>query len=202
MLTFFNGSDTLVIVLHEIYGINEHINKVCKEYMEHGYDVVCPNLLNLNKAFDYENQEEAYQYFTKNIGFDLASEKVKSIVAQMRSKYKNVFIVGYSIGATIAWLCSDILCDGVIGYYGSRIRDYLNINSKCKTLLIFPSIERSFNVSDLTEKLKKKENLSVYMLKGNHGFCDSFSKNYCEESYKESKKLVGEFLKYCNKVTS
>lgn len=196
MMNYSTNSDSVIIVLHEIYGINQHMRQVCELYRLAGFDVICPNLLNLNKPFDYADEKEAYQYFIKNVGFNLAAEQVRNLIAQVKPKYKQVFVIGFSIGATIAWLCSDldIGSDGIIGYYGSRIRDYLYINPKCKTLLIFPSKEKSFCVNDLIVTLKKKINTNVYMLCGNHGFSDPFSLNYYEESYIAAEKLVIDFL--------
>lgn len=196
MITFSSNSDSVIIVLHEIYGINQHIKKVCEYYMMAGFDVVCPNLLKLKKSFDYVQEEEAYQYFMEKVGFSLASQEVRKLILQLKTKYKHIFILGFSIGATIAWLCSDedLKFDGIIGYYGSRIRDYLYITPKCKTLLIFPSREKSFKVNDLICTLDKKANVSVHMLYGSHGFSDPFSKNYYDKSYVYAEKLVTDFL--------
>jgi len=82
---------------------------------------------------------EAYHHFINNVGFDLAFKQVKQLIIQAKKQYRYVYLLGYSIGATIAWLCSgdDIMCNGIIGVYGSRIRDYMSITSKCPVLLIF-----------------------------------------------------------------
>ncbi|QAA32209.1 dienelactone hydrolase family protein [Clostridium manihotivorum] len=190
-----NNYDSVIIVLHEIYGINEHIKTVCKKISSNGYDVICPNLINLPQAFKYSSEKEAYQHFMDNIGFDLATRQVKEVIMEAKKKYKNIFLLGYSVGATVAWLCSEEenMCTGIIGYYGSRIRDYMNITPKCPTLLIFPSEEISFNVEELVNYLNK-DNISAYMLNGKHGFGNPFSKNYCEQSFKEAQKLVDNFL--------
>ncbi|WP_368487486.1 dienelactone hydrolase family protein [Clostridium sp. BJN0013] len=196
MITLSNNSDSIIVVLHEIYGINQHIRQVCKYYNQAGFDIICPNLLNLNQAFDYAYEEDAYKYFINNVGFSLASQQVKNLILQVKPKYKHIFILGYSIGATIAWLCSDmeIRCNGIIGYYGSRIRDYLYITPKCKTLLIFPNEEKSFSVNNLLCTIKKKTNVNAYMLSGIHGFSDPFSRNYYDKSYQDAEKLVNDFL--------
>lgn len=125
-MKIINNSDSVVVVLHEIYGINQHIQMVCKKLSIKGYDVICPNLIGLPKPFNYEAQEEAYQYFINNIGFDSAVQKIKQVIMQAKEKYKYIYLLGYSVGATIAWLCSGEkdMCSGIIGYYGSRIRDY------------------------------------------------------------------------------
>lgn len=144
-----NGSDTAVVILHEIYGINAHIKKVCREYSAEGYDVYCTNLLKRKTPFPYSQQEDAYRSFIRNIGFD-AYLKVNQFLEELRPNYKALILIGFSVGATIAWRCSESgLCDGIIGYYGSRIRDYLSVVPKCKTLLIFAEDEQSVGPEEL-----------------------------------------------------
>jgi len=193
-------NNSVIIVLHEIYGINQHIKMVCEKFSMAGYDIICPNLIDLNQPFNYNLQDEAYQHFINKIGFDLASKQVNQLIVQARKQYKYVFLLGYSIGATIAWLCSseDNMCDGIIGYYGSRIRDYMNITPKCPVLLIFPSEEKSFEVKELVISLKKW-NIDVHILRGKHGFSDPFSKNYCTPSFEEAEILVDSFLRIYGK---
>lgn len=195
-MNIINNFDSVVIVVHEIYGINQHIEMVCKKTSEKGYDVICPNLIDKPEPFSYDMEEEAYKHFMNNIGFDLAVNKVKQVIVKAKKQYKNVYLMGYSIGATIAWLCGgkENMCDGIIGYYGSRIRDYKSIIPKLPTLLIFPTEEKSFNVEELLHILEK-QNIKVYMLSGKHGFADPYSKNYCINSYEKAEELVDDFFK-------
>lgn len=194
-MKIINNSHSVIIVLHEIYGIDEHIEMVCSKFAGDGYDIICPNLIHIPEPFSYDQQEEAYKHFMNNIGFDSAVKEVKQLIKQAKKQYGRVYLLGYSIGATIAWLCSneENMCDGIIAYYGSRIRDYLNIIPKCAVLLIFPSEEKSFDVKELADSLKKRS-IDVHMLKGKHGFSDPFSKNYCAQSFEESEKLADKFL--------
>ncbi|MEI5906823.1 dienelactone hydrolase family protein [Bacillus spongiae] len=178
MIRIFNQSDTLIIVLHEIYGINQHILDYCEQLSSEGYDIVCPNLLETKVVFDYSKQEEAYQYFQRKIGFQTAQQKVREIVQLNREKYTNLFVVGFSIGATIAWLCSNEQeIAGIVGFYGSRIRDYVKIDPQCPVLLFFSEEEQSFNVEKVMEKIKHP-NIELYREEGHHGFCDPYSLYY------------------------
>jgi len=45
--------ESAIIVLHEIYGINSHIKRVCRHYLAAGYDVLCPNFVKSEDYFDY-----------------------------------------------------------------------------------------------------------------------------------------------------
>ena len=202
-MKIIDNSDSVIIVLHEIYGINQHIQMVCEKFSMNGYDIICPNLIHLTQPFNYDLQEEAYQHFMNNIGFDSAVQQVKQVIVQAKKQYRNIYLLGYSVGATIAWLCSgeENMCNAIIGYYGSRIRDYMNITPKCPVLLIFPIEENSFNVEELVNSLENR-NVNVYMLNGKHGFSNPFSKNYCVQSFEKAEKLVDSFLKKINNDAS
>lgn len=193
MLTFQNRSDTAVIILHEIYGINRHIREVCKEYAAAGYDVYCPNML-AGRTFDYAQQQEAYEYFLKAAGFE-SYRDINDFLVSLRPKYRKILLLGFSVGATVAWRCSESgLCDGVVCCYGSRIRDNTELTPKCPALLIFADREASFNPASLAAALKNKPNIQVILLNGSHGFCDPFSSAYHPASAAESKKLTQEFF--------
>jgi dienelactone hydrolase len=210
MLTYKNHSDALIVVLHEIYGINGHIAGVCKDLADSGFDVLCPDLLDGKPAFDYGRQEDAYWYFMNYIGFEPAAKRVTFLIRQEESEYRHIFLLGFSIGATIAWLCGGdaaaagegfhcggnlIRCDGIIGYYGSRIRDYTDVTPKCPTLLIYAEEEDAFDPVELQKEVAGKEKAEVHILKGKHGFADPFSSNFNEASAKEAERIRKEFLK-------
>jgi dienelactone hydrolase len=208
MLSYRNNSDTLIVVLHEIYGINDHIAGVCQSLADSGYDVVCPDLLDGKPPYDYAREEEAYQYFMNFEGFESSAKRITFLVRQEEYAYRRIFLLGYSAGATIAWLCgadsvkpggvqyggSLIKCSGVICYYGSRIRDYMEIIPKGPTLLLFPEDEKSFDPYELQKELKKKEKAEVHILEGKHGFADPYSANYHEASAREARRITEDFL--------
>ncbi len=51
---------------------------------------------------------------------------------------KRFSILGFGAEATVAWLCSEEECvDGIVGYYGSRIRNYAELAPRCPALLFF-----------------------------------------------------------------
>ncbi|MBE3649758.1 dienelactone hydrolase family protein [Paenibacillus polymyxa] len=195
MISIDKKSDTLIVVLHEIYGINQHIQNYCSLLSDENYDVICPNLIGKETPFDYSQEEAAYAHFIKNIGFERASYHIESLLLSIQARYKKVFIVGFSIGATIAWLCSkEKYVDGIVGYYGSRIRNYLEITPHCPTLLFFPQEEISFNVDELISALDN-HNIRVHKFSGQHGFSDPYSPRYHVHSAQQSFIEMVEFFR-------
>ncbi|WP_367949310.1 dienelactone hydrolase family protein [Bacillus sp. FJAT-29790] len=195
MIQIHGNSDKLIVVVHEIYGINQHMKDLCKLLLEQNFDVICPNLLEQEIPFDYSQEEEAYRNFMNNLGFTNALNKVKNIILDIQDKYSKIFIIGFSVGATVAWLCSEEeYIDGIVGYYGSRIRDYVKISPKCPALLFFPKVEKSFNINELIATLDKQI-IDVHICKGEHGFSDPYSPKYNRELAQNTFKETLNFLK-------
>ncbi|MCP1359129.1 dienelactone hydrolase family protein [Aneurinibacillus migulanus] len=189
--------DAAIILVHEIYGVNENMKYMIKRLSKLGIDIICPNLLHRETPYKYTEEATAYQNFVQNIGFESAVQQVNQVITGLKQRYMKVGVVGFSIGATIAWLCSENrMCDFVVGCYGSRIRNHTDIEPACPTLLLFPNEEKGFDVHTLIERLKKKEykNLEIKDFPGVHGFIDSFSPNYHEVSASEALQCIDEFL--------
>lgn len=195
LLKHISGSDTAIIVLHEIYGINQHITEVCQKLAAAGYDIYCPHFLGLDRPFDYSQQAEAYAYFANSVGFQVAN-RVVQLVDEVRPSYNKVLLVGYSIGATIAWLtAARAHCDGLIGYYGSRIRDFMTIVPTCPALLLFASQEKSFDAAVLVSAFEQSDTITAHLLRGSHGFCDPYGESFHSVSADEAEEYVQQFLK-------
>ncbi|WP_233129795.1 dienelactone hydrolase family protein [Domibacillus epiphyticus] len=182
------------MVLHEIYGINKHIKDYCQFLRKQGFKVLCPNLLGKEKHYDYSQEEIAYRNFMENINVEIEANKLKDQLKVIRSDYKKIFIIGFSMGATIAWLCAEAdFIDGVVAYYGSRIRDSVDVTPNCPVVLFFPQKERSFNVDRLITFLNKK-NVESYKFNGEHGFSDPYSAKYNSLADEEARKISLKFL--------
>jgi dienelactone hydrolase len=186
-----------IIVLHEIYGINEFIKNQCQKFIEAGYDVYSPNMID-KPPFSYEESIEAYDFFTKNVGFEVYIE-ISGFVNQLKEKYDNVFIIGFSVGATIAWrCCENSLCSGIVACYGSRIRDYTYLNPTCPTLLLFAK-EDSFDVHSTVCQLRDKQRFSIIEFDAEHGFLDSYSKRYNAQQAKCADESITQFINECTR---
>lgn len=186
-----------MIVLHEIYGINEFIQEQCQKFREAGYDVFCPNMID-KPPFSYEKTEKAYGFFKENIGFEVY-KKVSASVSNLKEEYDQVFVIGFSVGATIAWrCCENSSCSGIIACYGSRIRDYTSITPACPILLLFAR-ENSFDVHTLVCQLQDKPNLSILEFDAEHGFLDSFSKHFNFQQSKCAEESIVRFMRECTK---
>lgn len=186
-----------LVSVHEIYGVNDHMHHVIDRFTSSHIDVFCPNLLQLQQAFHYSDEEKAYQHFMNHIGFDDGKEQIEELITSLSNSYTHIGLLGFSVGATIAWLCStNSKIDFIIGCYGSRIRDYVHVKPSCATLLIFPEKETNFSVSSLMKALQQQRNplLEIKQLHGEHGFLNPSTVTCNEQSTTQVYKIIDSFL--------
>ena len=186
-------NNNAIIILHEIYGVNEFIQNQCREFTKAGFTVFSPNLLKRG-SFAYEASAEAYNFFFENVGFHVYTE-INALIHQLKKQYRSVFVLGFSVGATLAWsCCENSSCSGIIAFYGSRIRDFTELNPTCPTFLAFAS-EDSFDVEKVAKKLNAKPDLSVFQYEAKHGFYDCCSPNYDDVEAAKAKGDMTRFIK-------
>lgn len=180
-----------VVIIPEIYGINQYIKDWTNFFKLRDYDTYC---VDIGGTYSYSEDYKAYDHFITDIGFE-RHEKVNVEISKLGNQYKKIIIFGSSVGATIAWqLTENRRCDGMIGYYGSRIRDYLDVNPVCPCLLVFPVHEKSFDVQSIIPKLAQKQKVETLILQGNHGFADPYGNDFHFQSEKKALAMVEYFL--------
>ncbi|MCY9234907.1 dienelactone hydrolase family protein [Bacillus spizizenii] len=163
----------LVILTHEIYGVNSPMKKMAKLIKMAGYDVITPNLLGDGEVYSLQEENTAYEQFTKHKRLKTGETIIQNVIRQNAGR--QIFVIGFSAGATIAWKCSSMPeVSGAVCYYGSRIRDSLHHVPVCPALLFFPSYEPSFDVAVLIKKLREQQhpNLEIYQFDALHGFAN------------------------------
>lgn len=164
----------LLIILPEIYGRNKFIEDEILYYESRGFLVFCPDFY---EALGYE-EDGAYELFMEKVG--LNGSWLRVLIEAVRGKYDKVFLLGYSVGGTLAWRQARGT-DGIISIYGSRIRDYLDERPQVPSLLILSRDE-------------KFELEGAHVFDAAHGFMDSHGPNYNSELAKKARFLIDEFL--------
>jgi dienelactone hydrolase len=183
-----------IFILHEIYGVNDFIKIQAEVYSNANTTVECISLYSDNRIFPYEQEQEAYEYFINEVGFDSPLEKITKLILEARTHYDKVLLIGFSVGATLAWRLSTLPLQGVVCVYGSRIRQYLDVIPSCPTLVILPGHEKSFNVHELKETLDAFPSVLTRQYLGQHGFMDFNNPNYHYGGYLQSQTEISQFF--------
>lgn len=182
-----------IIILHEIYGINQFIKEQCQYYQDIGFDVFCPNLTGQQSPYSYEEVKQAYENFMSHHGLESYHE-IDHMIDELKMEYGLVFLLGYSVGGTIAFRCCENKnCDGIVAVYGSRIRDYTDLNPVCPTRLLFANHD-SFSVNDVVEMLKTKPNVEIFTYESGHGFMDPYGGKHNDREKQKANQVIHDFL--------
>lgn len=123
-----------LIVIQEIFGINEVMRDVCKHYAARGYVTLCPDLFWRQEPgvqITDKTEEEWQKAFQLFQGFDVDKgvEDLKTSLAHLRGLDETTDkagSAGYCLGGFLAYLMacrSD--ADASVGYYPVAVADHL-----------------------------------------------------------------------------
>ena len=162
-----------IIIIHEVYGVTKNLQQLKTTLEKAGYSVDLPSLY----KDDYVGTDESlsYEKFHTQVGLEKSYKIINELI--QKNHASEIILLGFSVGATVAWLHSSNTGVGkIIGIYGSRIRDFLNIKATVKTYLFFCK-EKSFNVEELNNILNRNVNVSSKIIPGKHGFYSGMNFN-------------------------
>ena len=189
-----NDFRTAVVILHEIYGVNRYMMDMCAHFHARGHDVFCPNMLGRESPFSYAEEAEAYAWFMDSGGFAVAG-RVCSLTAKLAAAYSRVFLIGYSVGATVAWIVGGkTACAGVVCHYGTRIREHAGEKPSCPALLVCGTRDRSFPGEAVVSRFDGAPGIEVAVFEGEHGFCDPYGPVHCRDSADKARLLADTFI--------
>lgn len=184
----------ILFILHEIYGVNHFIKEQVRAYCDDNTTTTCISLYPEGLFFPYEQEKQAYDFFVQTVGFDTPIELLSQKLLEACEDYEEVVLIGYSVGATLAWKLATLPLHRIVCVYGSRIRQYMDVIPSCPTLVILPSQESSFDVQTLKEALVSIPNVHMKQYQGLHGFMDAFNPNYCYSSFLQAHNNIKSFL--------
>ena len=98
-----------LVVVQEIFGVNEHIRDVCDQFATRGFHAVAPAMFdrierNFEKGYDQEGMEAGIAIMNA-IEWDDALADIQATVDHLKDAGP-VGVVGYCWGGSIAWLAA------------------------------------------------------------------------------------------------
>ncbi|MBV9834344.1 MAG: dienelactone hydrolase family protein [Alphaproteobacteria bacterium] len=168
-----------VIVVMEIFGVNNHIRNVVDRFAADGYVALAPQFFDrLGPKIELGYTPETIQQGIKHVtalGFDKALFDVQAGVDALKAGgAKKVGVTGFCWGGTITWLSACRLnVDAAVGYYGGGIYGARTEKPKCPTMLHFGDKDAHIPMTQVNEVRQLHPNVIVYDYPADHGFhCD------------------------------
>ena len=167
-----------LVVIQEVFGVNEHIRDVCDRFADNGYTALAPALFDrvrpgVELAYDEQGITEGRALVTE-VGWDNPIKDVRAAATALRADLR-VGVVGYCWGGTITWLAAcrlDVAC--AVAYYGRQIVDFLDERPRCPVMMHFGAEDPLIPGTAVTKIKAAFPDIPVYVYEGaGHGFnCD------------------------------
>ena len=178
-----------VVVVQEIFGVNDHVKKVTEGFCEQGYAGVAPAIFdrierNVTLGYGANDTARARALYQK-VNVDAALADVAAAV-QYSTQFGRVGVVGYCFGGLLAWLasCKVPNVSTAIGYYGGGITNNLALTPRAPTMLHFGSLDQHVPIEPALAIPRTHPSVTVYAYEADHGFnCDerpSFNRDASE----------------------
>ena len=129
-----------VIVVQEIFGLDEHVRRDIDRWASLGYEALAPALFDRREPGFLAGHDPAGM--TAGIAHARATPLDQALcdIAACRDRLApngKVFIVGYCYGGSLAWLaaCKLTGLSGASSYYGSLVHANAGLTPKCPTIV-------------------------------------------------------------------
>ena len=195
-----------MIVIQEIFGVNDHIRSVCDRVAANGYIAVAPALQDrAQKGFEVGYTPPDIEKGREVRGKVKNEDSLKDLRATfdyLKSQNAGkIGAVGYCWGGSLAWLAATNI-DGLacaVSYYGGEVANSADAKAKCPVIFHFGDKDMSIPM-DKVEIVKAKQGAvnPVYVYAAGHGFsCDargSFDKAAHELALGRTREFVGKHV--------
>jgi carboxymethylenebutenolidase len=167
-----------IVVIQEIFGVNDHIRKVADGYAADGYVAIAPALFDrirpgIEIGYSMAEIQEGFGYKTASKTDD-ALKDIEAAVKEVSGTGK-VGIVGYCWGGYLAWM-SAARVPGLAAcapYYGGGVPDAAGEQPKCPVMLHFGEKDSYIPLDGVTKLKAAHPAQTVHIYDADHGFnCD------------------------------
>ena len=167
-----------VVVVQEIFGVNDHIRRVAEGYAADGYRVIAPALFDRVRPgieLGYTDADIAEgRKIRGQLSFDQALADVEA--ARKALGDRNIGIVGYCWGGTVTWLAAARIAGfaAAASYYGGGIGQFAAEHPRCPTQCHFGEKDHAIPMSEVAAVRAANPGVEVYTYPAGHGFnCDA-----------------------------
>jgi carboxymethylenebutenolidase len=167
-----------IVVIQEIFGVNNHIKSVADGYAADGYLAIAPSL------FDRVQKKVELGYTPEDIARgreirgkvsnDMAMKDTEAAVKAVASAGK-AGIVGYCWGGLIAWLAAAKIpgLSAAAPYYGGGILDNADLQLRVPVMGHFGDKDAHIPVEGVKKLAEKHPKHQIFIYEADHGFnCD------------------------------
>jgi carboxymethylenebutenolidase len=173
-----------LVIIQEIWGVNEHIKAVADQYAMDGYVVLAPDVFwrqqaNVNLKYNEADTQKAFQLMT-NLDEAHAVADLVSTANALRARPEvsgKLGAIGFCMGGLLSYqLAASGAVDAAVCYYGGGIQNHLDKAPKvqCPILFHYAALDGyipATAVADVKKAFAGRANAQFHVYEGvDHGF--------------------------------
>ena len=194
-----------IVVVQEIFGVNQHIQKVTDFFASQGYLALAPRFFDhikpgIELGYTPDTIAEGRGYVMTPGFTDKAVQDTDAAIQELKTRgAKKVGVTGYCWGGTISWLAATRLKpDAVSGYYGGGIHGARNEKPTVPTQLHFGDKDMHIPMTHVNELRQLHPGVEIFDYPADPGFhCDergSWDAPASKQAMDRTLKLFGIFV--------
>ena len=192
-----------VVVVQEIFGVNEHIRDMTDRFGVEGYVAIAPAIFDRQgPGFEIGYEPDDVATAKERVGRGDFDNFLRDIAATRNALTAegSVAIVGYCLGGSLAFAAATRLSgfDAAVGYYGGRIRSMCSEERRCPVQLHFGTEDASIPMNEVDEVVAMQPTVDVHIHNAGHGFnCDlraSYAPDAAATAWDATLKFIAEPL--------
>jgi carboxymethylenebutenolidase len=167
-----------LVVIQEIFGVNQHMRSVTDEFAAEGYAAVAPALFDRAKRgveIGYEAADiETGRNLREQVKLEDTLLDLQAAIDSLKGVGK-IGVVGYCWGGSLAFLAGTRLhgIAAAVGYYGGMIAAHANEKPKVPVMLHFGEQDHGIPMSDVEKVKAARKDVEIFVYPAGHGFsCD------------------------------
>ncbi|VVO55441.1 Carboxymethylenebutenolidase [Pseudomonas fluorescens] len=201
-----------IVLIQEIFGVNEHIRSVAEQYAADGYLVIAPDLFwrsgqRIELAYDEAGWKRAVELMNAtDVG--QAQKDIELAIDALKAQPGldgGIASIGYCFGGLLSYhTAANGLVDVAVAYYGGGIQNQLERADEIDVLLLMHFGEEDSHipldaVEKIAERFENNDNVEIVVYpEAEHGFnCshrDSYNQRAAAEAHGNTLIFLGQEL--------
>lgn len=179
-----------LVVIQEIFGVNDHIRSVVARFAGHGYDAIAPALFDrvqpgIELGYESDDVQRGRELRGKVADEDALSD-IQAAIDRLKADGRKVAVVGYCWGGSLAWAAATRLAGikAAISYYGGQVPDMADEQPKVPVMLHFGETDASIPLEKVESFRQKHSDLPLYIYPAGHGFnCEQRASYHADSAH-------------------
>jgi len=169
----------VVVVIQEIFGVNQHIREVVDGYAADGYFALAPQIFDRAKrdvelGYDGTGMQEGIALAFQKLDHKLVMLDLQAAI-ERASVHGKVGVVGYCFGGLLTWraACELAGVSAAVAYYGGGVAGEADRKARCPVMMHFGDKDAHIPLSDVEKVRVAQPDAQIFVYAADHGFnCD------------------------------